>query len=239
MAVVETVVNWTIRRITRLICRVHGEQLARFPEQGPLIVVGNHVNFLEVPLMITHLLPRRMTGFAKAETWRNPLLGRLFDMWGAIPLERGEADLKAIRRALAALEEGLILAVAPEGTRSQDGCLRRGHPGVVMLAQRSGAPLLPVAYWGAERYRDNLRRLRRTDFHIAVGRPFRLDTRGVRLTPAVRQQIVDEMMLQLAALLPEQYRGYYAGLEISPPQTAKAGYLRSLPETAEPRTPSA
>lgn len=228
MAVVDTVVNWTIKRITHLICRVHLEQAVRIPEQGPLIIVANHVNFLEVPIMITHLLPRRMTGFAKASTWDSPLLGRLFDIWRAIPLERGEADMKAIRRALAALQDGEILAVAPEGTRSGDGRLGRGHPGVVLLALKSGAPLLSVAYYGAENYRENLRRLRRTDFHLVVGRQFTLDTQGVRLTPAVRQQIVDEMMYQLAALLPERYRGAYADLDAATTQ-----YLRFLPEGVE------
>lgn len=213
MGATERVVNSSIRRITRLICRVHGEQMARIPQHGPLIVVANHINFLEVPVMVTHLQPRVMTGFAKASTWDNPLLARLFDFWRAIPLERGEADMKAIRRALAALENGEILAVAPEGTRSGDGRLRRGHPGVVLIAQRSGAPLLPMAYYGTENYRDNLRRFRRTDFHLAVARQFVLDTHGVRLTPAVRQQIVDEMMYQIAALLPERYRGYYADLD--------------------------
>ncbi len=228
MAVIETVVNSSIRRITRLICRVHGEQFARFPMHGPLIAVANHVNFLEVPVMYTHLLPRVMTGFAKASTWNNPLLGRLFDIWRAIPLERGEADVKAIRRGLAALEAGEILAVAPEGTRSGDGRLGKGHPGVVLIALKSGAPVLPVAYHGAENYRDNLRRLRRTDFYVSVGRQFTVDTHGVRLTPATRQQIVDEMMYQIAALLPERYRGYYADLS-----SATEEYLRFLPDAGE------
>jgi 1-acyl-sn-glycerol-3-phosphate acyltransferase len=169
-----------------------------------------------------------MTGFAKASSWDNPLLARLFDMWRAIPLERGEADMKAIRRALAALEQGEILAVAPEGTRSGDGRLGRGIPGVVLLAQRSRAPLLPLVYYGAENYRENLRRLSRTDFYVAVGRQFTLETQGVRMTPEVRQQIVDEMMYQLAAMLPERYRGAYADLD-----AATMEYLRFLPEEVE------
>ena len=81
------------------------------------------------------------------------------------------------------------------------------------MALHSGAPLLPLVYYGSENYRQEFSRLRRTDFHIAVGRPFRLDARGERVTRAVRQQMLDEVMYQLAALLPPDYRGIYADLD--------------------------
>jgi 1-acyl-sn-glycerol-3-phosphate acyltransferase len=205
-------VNGTIRGLTRLLCRVDDGELARVPDRGPLILVANHINFLEVPLVYTHLQPRPVTGFAKAETWDNPAMAALFDLWEAIPLQRGEADHSAMRRALAALKDGKILAVAPEGTRSGDGRLQRGQAGVVMLALVSGAPLLPIAYFGSERLRGNMARLRRTDFHIAVGRTFFLDPQGAKVTRELRQQMADEVMFQLAALLPPPYRGSYANL---------------------------
>ena len=80
---------------------------------GPLIQVSNHINFLEIPVLYTHLQPRRITTLAKAETWDNPVLGYLFDMGDGIPLHRGEADVGAIRRALGVLAAGEILAIAP------------------------------------------------------------------------------------------------------------------------------
>jgi 1-acyl-sn-glycerol-3-phosphate acyltransferase len=221
------VVSTTIKRLTRILCRVDDAQLAHVPAQGPLILIANHVNFLEVPLLYTHLQPRPVTGFAKIETWHNPAMGFLFDLYGAIPLRRGEADVAAFRRGLAILEVGHILAVAPEGTRSGHGRLGRGHPGVVMLALRSGAPLLPMAYYGGESLRQNVARLRRTDFHIVVGRPFYLDAGGVKMTREVRQQMVDEIMYQLAALLPPAYRGHYSNLAVATEQ-----YLR-FPATSE------
>jgi 1-acyl-sn-glycerol-3-phosphate acyltransferase len=205
-------VNGTIKGLTRVLCRVDDSQLTRVPQHGPLILVSNHINFLEVPLLYTHLLPRPVTGFAKAETWDNPAMAALFDFWEAIPLRRGEADHAAIRRALQALRQEKILALAPEGTRSRDGRLQRGHPGVVTLALLSGAPLLPIVFYGGERLRGNLSRLRRTDFHIVVGRPFELCPREARVTRAARQRMVDEVMYQLAALLPPSYRGCYADL---------------------------
>jgi 1-acyl-sn-glycerol-3-phosphate acyltransferase len=207
-----TIVNHTIKTLTSLVCRIVTQALAQVPRKGPLIIISNHINFLEVPLLYTHLQPRPLTGFAKMETWDNPALARLFDLWGAIPLQRGQADLRAIRRGLAALEQGKILGMAPEGTRSGDGRLRSAHAGVVMLALHSGVPVLPLAYFGGERLRHNLARLRRTDFHIVVGQPFTLRYPGERPGRAERQQMLDEMMYQLAALLPPAYRGHYADL---------------------------
>ena len=212
MSLAHWAVTSIIKRLTRILCRVDDRQLARVPERGPLILATNHVNFLEAPVMYTHLHPRPMTGFAKAETWESPVLGMLADLWGAIPLQRGEADMSALRAALKALEDGQILGVAPEGTRSGDGRLQRGHPGVVLLALRSNAPLLPVVYYGGELFWSNLRRLRRTDFHVAVGRPFYLSPNGTKITREVRQQMTDEIMYQMAALLPPAYRGVYSDL---------------------------
>jgi len=136
-------------------------------------------------------------------------------------LERGEADVRAFRAGLAALQDGAILAVAPEGTRSGHGRLQTGRPGVVLLALHSGAPILPLVYYGAERFHDNIRRLRRTDFRIVVGQPFYLDARGAKVTQEVRRAMTDEMMYQIAALLPPDYRGVYADLE-----AATEHYLR-------------
>jgi 1-acyl-sn-glycerol-3-phosphate acyltransferase len=224
MSLAREAVNVAARGLVRILCRVDDAQLARVPDQGPLILVSNHVNFLEIPVLYTHLQPRPLTGFAKAETWDNPFLGALGNLWGAIPLRRGEADLAALRRGLSALEAGQIVGVAPEGTRSGDGRLQGGHSGVVVLALRSGAPLLPMAYYGGEKLKQNLRRLRRTAFHIVVGHPFYLDTRGVRVTREVRQQMVDEIMYQIAALLPPAYRGHYSDLG-----AATETYLRFVP----------
>ena len=218
------VVTSALKGLTRLLCRVDDAQLARVPERGPLIIVANHINFLEAPLIYTHLQPRPVTGFAKAETWNNPVLGALFDLGGAIPLRRGEADMTALRQALKALEAGRILAVTPEGTRSGHGRLQPGRPGVVLLALRSGAPLLPVVYYGGELFWRNLPRLRRTDFHIVVGQPFYLDAGGVKVIRQVRQQMTDEIMYQIAALLPPAYRGVYSDLA-----AATETYLRFPP----------
>jgi 1-acyl-sn-glycerol-3-phosphate acyltransferase len=206
------VVTTSIKSLTRILCNVDDAQLINVPECGPLIIASNHINFMDVPVMYTHLQPRNITGFAKAETWDNPAMGFLFDLWGAIPIQRGVADKSAFRSAVIALNNGKILAIAPEGTRSGHGRLGRGLPGIVMLAHHSNAPILPLVYFGGERLRDNINRLRRTDFHIRVGKLFTLQFPGGKLDREIRHKMVDEIMYQIAILLPEEYRGYYSDL---------------------------
>src|SRR4030042_3864231 len=145
-----------------------------------------------------------------ASRWDHPLLRWMFHTAEAIPLHRGDADISAIRRGLEVLKKGEILIIAPEGTRSHDGRLQLAHPGVVLLALHSPAPLIPVGFYGAENYKQNLRRLKRTDFHLRVGVPFRLDPLGEPVNRPVRQEIMNELMLQLASVLPPAYLGHYA-----------------------------
>ncbi|MCS7010919.1 MAG: 1-acyl-sn-glycerol-3-phosphate acyltransferase [Anaerolineales bacterium] len=208
-----SLVNGLIWIGTSLLCRIDKSELVKVPQGGPLLLVSNHINSLEVPLLFVHLQPRKLVGLAKIETWDNKFMGWLFDLWDAIPLRRGEADLAALRRSLDYLRQGYIVAIAPEGTRSYHGRLLRAQPGVVFLALRSGAPILPLAHWGGEKFSRNWRRLRRTDFHVRVGRPFVLESNGCEMTAEIRQAMADEVMRELAALLPEEYRGEYRDIE--------------------------
>jgi 1-acyl-sn-glycerol-3-phosphate acyltransferase len=194
---------------TSILCRIDAPDLDKVPMQGPLIVYSNHTGQIEVAVLFAHLQPRPITGWAKIESWDNAFLNWLFNLWGVIPVRRGEADTTALRKAIAALEKGYLFGIAPEGTRNITGRLKRAHPGTVMLALHSGAPLLPLAHWGGEHFLKNLARLKRTDFHVRVGEPFHLAVDGMRMTHELRQQIVDEMMYRLAELLPQEYRGEY------------------------------
>lgn len=207
------IVNTILRFLTGLLCRMDASELERIPPHGPLILVGNHINFLEVPTLISRVWPRPVTGFSKLETWHNPFKAFLFNVWGGIPLRRGEADLEAFRKAERALADGAIFAISPEGTRSGNGRLQKGHPGTVLLAVRSGAPIMPLVFFGNEHFWSNIKKLKRTDFHVRVGKPFWIDTQGKRLSREVRDQATRELMYQLAALLPPENRGVYADLE--------------------------
>ncbi len=199
-----------VEGITNILFTLDDAQLAKVPMRGPLIIVANHVNTFDAPVVLSRAYPSPIMTFTKIETFHNPFLAAIFKVWGGIPVHRGEVDLTAFKLGLSALEEEKILIILPEGTRSRDGKLLRGRPGVSILAQRSQAPILPVVYYGGQALRDNLKRLRRTPFKIVVGNPFHINTNGKRISREDRQEIVDEIMYQLAALLPAVYRGVYA-----------------------------
>lgn len=212
-----TIIAYIVKIGTSILCRIDARDLHKVPPRGPLIVYSNHTGQIEVAVLFGQLQPRHLTGWAKAESWNNVFLRWVFNIWGLIPVRRGEGDTTALRQAIAALEKGYIFGIAPEGTRNITGKLKRAHPGTVLLALHSGAPLLPLAHWGGEHFLKNLAQLKRTDFHIRVGEPFYLNVEGIRVTRETRQQIVDEMMYRLAALLPPEYRGEYEKVTESEP----------------------
>ncbi len=199
------------RRIIRVPVQLQAEGLERIPRHGPVILVINHINFLD-PLLAYLFTPRYVVGFTKEESFQESL-APLFHFVGAIPVRRGTVDRTALQRALAVLERGEALLISPEGTRSGHGRLQQAKTGVVLLALASGAPLLPMAIWGQERFWQNLRRLRRTRVWIRVGHPFYLRADGERLSRREREAILREVMGQLAALLPPPYRGVYADMQ--------------------------
>jgi 1-acyl-sn-glycerol-3-phosphate acyltransferase len=206
-------VTYMMKAGLRILCRIDAPGFDRIPKRGPLIIISNHTGSIEAPILYGELFPRPVSAWAKAESWDHWFLKWIFDLWEVIPVRRGEADTGALKKGLAALKRGAIFGMAPEGTRNKTGRLIRARAGVVVLALLSGAPILPVANWGGEDFRVNLKRLKRTDFHIRVGEPFRIETNGAKVTNEVRQEIADEMMYRLAALLPGAYRGEYANVD--------------------------
>jgi 1-acyl-sn-glycerol-3-phosphate acyltransferase len=211
----ERLVNEVIYWAVRIFVQIDADSLAQVPQKGPLLLITNHINFLEGPIVYTdlqHRHERDLTGFAKIEFWDNPITAFLFDTWETIPLRRGEADLSAIKEAVARIKAGAVFAMAPEGTRSSNAQLLRAHAGIAMLAHMSGAPILPIAGFGHENYIDDLKHFRRLNYHLIMGKPFRLDAGGNRVKGDIRQEMADEIMYQLAVLLPEKYRGVYADL---------------------------
>lgn len=224
------IVTPAVKFILSRLCRIDSAEMRRVPKSGPLIVVMNHVNFLEVPLLYSFLFPRDAIGIIKRETWDNPVLGALANSWQAIAIDREGADLSAMRKALEVLERRGMLLIAPEGTRSGDGKLRKGHGGVVQLALRSGAPILPIAHHGGERFWPNIKSVRRTRFVFRVGEPFVLappagdgaaDGVARSVPRSLRAEIVDEIMNRISILLPEWQRGEYPE-----PERASTSYLR-------------
>lgn len=182
----------------------------RIPRKGALILASNHLNLSDPPIL-TVMMPRRVVWMGKQELFDIPVIGVLYHLFGCIPVRRFEGDLRALRRSQEALRRGLVLGMFPEGTRSGESGLGRGEPGTALLAMRTNTPVMPVAIWGTEGVR-----LPRaffpswTSVHVVFGEPFRLP-KPQRLTKEAVEEGADLIMRRIAELLPERYRGAYAG----------------------------
>jgi 1-acyl-sn-glycerol-3-phosphate acyltransferase len=205
-------INAPMKVILRTIMDIDDSEVKKIPMQGPLILATNHINSMDAPVGFTHLHPRELSAFVKIETWDNPILGFLFNVWQGIPIHRGEVDFDAFNQAQKLLKEKKMLIVAPEGTRSKDGKLNKGFPGIVLLAIRSGVPILPVVFYGNERFNTNIKSLRRTKMKIKVGEQFKIDFSDAKPTREYREAVTEEIMYQIAKLLPAEYRGVYSDM---------------------------
>lgn len=201
--------NAIARLTAKSLFRIDAQNLDKIPLEGPYILVSNHISALELPPLRVLMHPRHVRTLAKVETWENKILGWVLDQWDTIPIKRGESDMAALRTSLQVLKDGGILGIMPEGTRSGDGQLGRGNPGVTILALKSGCPIVPMAFWGVENAKTNIKKLRRTDFHFRAGDPFMLEPPTGKPTHENRQQMADIVMQHIADLLPEDYRGVY------------------------------
>jgi 1-acyl-sn-glycerol-3-phosphate acyltransferase len=177
------------------------------PRKGALIVASNHLSNGD-PLVLTVAIPRRIAWMTKAEWFKTPIIGPLLRLGGMIPVRRFEADLQALRRAQSLLRDGGVLAMFPEGTRGGDKGLRAGEPGTALIALRTSTQIVPIAIWGTEHVKLPRDIFRRTRVHIRFGVPFRLEA-SKRITRDDVARGTETIMREIAALLPERYRGVY------------------------------
>ena len=178
------------------------------PPMGPLIVVANHVSNFDPPLMSASF-PRRIWFLAKKELFKGP--GKwFFTTYGAHPVNRSATDPKAYRWALNKLASDQCLMIFPEGTRSRTGAMKKAQPGVVRLAMKSQAAIVPVGITGTDGMNNPLQVFHPTGrLRINIGRAFTLPDIEGRPSAAVLQSMTDMIMERVAMLLPPEYRGVY------------------------------
>ncbi len=195
--------------------------LENVPARGPLILVANHNNIIDPPLLGASIPHRRVVFMAKKELFDRWYSGWLVRGYCAFPVRRGEADRQAFRQALGVLRRGLILGMFPEGTRSKTGAMGPAQPGTAIIALRAQVPILPVGITGTDKVKGPASVLRRRPhLRVNIGRPFLLD-----VGPADRRTAVAEatrqIMGRIAALLPPEYRGPWTPVPEPPNQAAR------------------
>jgi 1-acyl-sn-glycerol-3-phosphate acyltransferase len=207
------VLRWLITHVGwRFLARIDRDRLAgleNLPAVGPAILMINHIAFVD-PVVVLGNLPRNVVPMAKAEVHHLPVWGFFTRLWGVIPVHREELDRRALEQALAVLEAGEVILIAPEAHRHE--ALTQGRVGVAYLAHKSGAPVIPVAIAATSGYPTLMGpwNARKPGAYFQLGRPFRFKPFPGRLPRERLRLMTDEAMYRLAAMLPEHRRGYYS-----------------------------
>jgi 1-acyl-sn-glycerol-3-phosphate acyltransferase len=202
------IVNLVLRLVARI--KVIDRQYA--PLEESFVMASNHIGRLDAAL-VYHFSQRRDIIMIVAEKYRDNRLLRWFvDQLDGIWVDRYNADFGAVRETLSRLKKGGVLVLAPEGTRSRTGKLQKAWAGASYLAAKAEVLIVPVALVGSEDVNvvANLKRLRRTEIIIHVGKPFRLPPLPKKDRDAALEAYTDEIMCHIAALLPPDRRGAYA-----------------------------
>lgn len=188
--------------------------LEHVPDAGGAIIAPNHLSVID-HFVVGSALPRRITYVGKAEYMDSWKTKHLFPALGMIPIDRGggSAADRALTSAARLLESGELFGIYPEGTRSRDGLLHKGHTGVARLALRTGSPIVPCGLQGTDEVQPAdtpVPRLWRT-MRVRFGRPIDVTRYADRSDDRLLlRQITDEVMYEIGNLSGQRYEDTYA-----------------------------
>ena len=196
--------------------RVHVAGEENIPYGKPYVAAMNHVSIYDPPF-VAAFWPEQLEIIGAIDVFMKPGQGQLLRLYGVIPVHRGDYDRSLLTRIIAILKSGMPLLIAPEGARSHDTAMRRARPGIAYIVEKTGVPVLPVALVGTtEDFWQRARRGEKPPLEMRIGRPVMLPPVESGDKHAARQRNADLVMSYLAGLLPEEYRGAYAGSVIVP-----------------------
>ena len=198
--------------IYRFWVRIQVDGWENIPAEGPVVMMGNHIHYLDPVIMISFYPDRDIVPIAKIEAFDEPIMRYFVAHWGAIPVERGEADLRALKSTLEHIRAGYVAMFYAEGTRSPGGLIQ-GQEGTAYIALKTDAIIVPVAISGTTEFPGTwFRVFRRSHVTIRFGQPFKFKHEGGKLPRDRFGAMTDEAMYRIAALLPESLRGIYSDL---------------------------
>ena len=225
-----------------LLYRATGRGLARFcfsnlgrlevtgregvPPYGPLIVVSNHLSYTDPPLLVASI-PRPLYFICKGSRFVNPISKYVLGRFHVTPFDWSGLRVDAARLTLRMLAQDRAVVVFPEGHRSPDHTMKAGMLGVVYLALKSQAPILPVGLTGSEKIRGWRMPLPLCRLSANIGQPFTLPLLEGRPSREVMASLLDLIMVRIADLLPAQYRGVYSTSARSAAGAAAGGPARA------------
>lgn len=210
--------HWVIGPLLTTVFRPWVKGLENVPRTGPLIVVCNHLSFVDsvfLPLMID----RQMAFLAKSDYFTGKGIRGWFIRFfmtsaGQLPIDRsgGKASEASLNAGLQVLAEGGVLAIYPEGTRSPDGRMYRGRTGVARMILEAHVPVIPAAVIGTEKVMplgSNIPKVHRVG--VVIGEPLDFSRfEGMETDRFVLRSITDEIIYEMNALSEQEYVDVYA-----------------------------
>ncbi len=196
---------WLLKRLT--VTEFLGTE--NIPLTGGVLIATNHMSRMDIPVLF--LTPNRtdMTALVTTKYLKYPLIRWFIVTAQGIWLDRDTADFSAFRTAMTALNQGMAIGIAPEGTRSKDAQLLEGKPGTALLALRAGVPILPVAISGTEDAVDKMKHFKKPHITAQFGKLIPAPVLDRNNREEQLQNLTTEIMCQIAAMLPEHYHGFY------------------------------
>lgn len=201
-------VQFLVRKLTKL------EILNKnnIPAEGGVLLTTNHLSRLDTPLLLAITERKDLVAIVAKNYQEKAFFKWILEKVGTMVwMDRETTDFSAMREALNLLRQGAIVGIAPEGTRSRESQgLLEGKQGAALMAARVSVPIVPVGIIGSEKINQQWMRLRRPTVTINVGEPYRLPAFDIGDRQAWLTKHTDEIMCRIAALLPPEYRGFYA-----------------------------
>jgi 1-acyl-sn-glycerol-3-phosphate acyltransferase len=204
--------RFIVRLVLNIIAHIEVAGFEALPINQGFVIAANHIGRLDAALAY-YVLDRPDIIMVVAEKYEKCAIFRwLVKITNGMFIDRYNADIKAIRETLRRLQQGQILTITPEGTRSKTGNLIQAKPGGIYLAWKAVVPVVPVAITGSEDaiVKDRLKHLKRLDIKVVAGQAFTLPAIEGKDREAAMQEYTDEVMHRIAALLPPERRGFYS-----------------------------
>jgi 1-acyl-sn-glycerol-3-phosphate acyltransferase len=142
-------IKFILRMVYKLLFRVQIFDMGKMPSKGKLILCCNHMSYADPVIIDSFFFKRQIFFMAKIEAFANSFASSFLTYCNSYPVKRKGFDRQAIRHSLDILENGEIVGIFPEGTRSTDGIIREGQRGIGLLAVMSGSDILPMAISGS------------------------------------------------------------------------------------------
>ena len=203
--------TYTLRGILWVVARWEVRGRENIPPTGPVIVVSNHLNNADPPILAAGIARRRIRFMAKIELFKYPL-GVIPRVYGAFPVRRFESDMGALLSAERLLKKGGVLGMFPEGTRSRTGYIGTPHPGTALIALRSGATVVPCAMAGTEGLRNPLIVFTKPRMSVVIGKPILVE-KVKRPTEEQVSALTEQIFDAIKAMVLPKYLPPYTATE--------------------------